>query len=142
MPDYSHRYSGRELLDDLRASGGDLHQALHELDSINYLLGGNYVTLEGLTHLLEQASPATPHIADLGCGSGDMLRRVRRLLVRKGEEAKLTGIDATPNVIAYAEVNTPPSCAVSPAASTSPARPTWRPTWLIFEPTPMKYIFS
>lgn len=110
MPDYSHRYSGRELMDDLQASGGDLHQALRELDSINYLLGGNYVTLKGLTQLLDQASPTAPHIADLGCGSGDMLRRVRRLLVRRGEEAKLTGIDANPNVIAYAEVNTPPSC--------------------------------
>lgn len=99
-------------MDDLQASGGDLHQALRELDSINYLLGGNYVTLNGLLQLLEMHSSPGLHIADLGCGSGDMLRRVRRLLVRRGEEAKLTGVDANPNVIAYAEAHTPPSCGI------------------------------
>lgn len=100
-------------MDDLQISGGDLHRALHELDAINYLLGGNYVTLNGLMQLLEERSPAaTLHIADVGCGSGDMLRRVRRLLIKKGVEAKLTGIDANLHVIEHAVANTPPSCGI------------------------------
>lgn len=113
MPDFSNRYRGRERMDDLQASGTDLHQALQELDVINFLLGGNHVTLNGLTQLLEKRSPATAvHIADLGCGSGDMLRRVRRLLIERGEQANLTGIDANPNVIGHAVAHTPSSCGI------------------------------
>ena len=113
MPDFSKRARGPELMDDLGAKGGDLIQALHELESINYLLGGNYVTLDGLSQLLQtSATVRALHIADLGCGSGDMLKLVRRLLEKRKMPARLTGIDANPNVIAFAESNTPPECRI------------------------------
>jgi 2-polyprenyl-3-methyl-5-hydroxy-6-metoxy-1,4-benzoquinol methylase len=113
MPDFSNRSSGSELMDDLEVSGGDLHQALRELDAINYVLGGNYVTLSGLSQLLDTAHTGKPlHIADLGCGSGDMLTLIRRLLVKRDRDATLTGIDANPNVIQYAELRTPAACRI------------------------------
>ena len=113
MPDFSKRYSGPELMDDLRASGADLYQALQELEAINYLLGGNYVTLNGITQLLESGNFVKDlHIADLGCGSGDMLKQVRRLLQKRGEDGILTGVDANPNVIQYARAHTPASCRI------------------------------
>ena len=111
MPDFSRRSTGPERMDDLAVHGRDLVQALHELDAINYLLGGNYATLNGLSQLLDKTSPAEKlHITDLGCGSGDILRLVRRLLQKRKWQAKLTGMDANPNVIAYALANTPMSC--------------------------------
>lgn len=113
MTDLSQRAGGMELMDDLDASGGHLHQALRELDAINYLLGGNYVTLNGLAQLLDTSDTSRElHIADLGCGSGDMLTLIRRLLVRRDVDARLTGIDANPHVIEYAETRTPPSCGI------------------------------
>jgi 2-polyprenyl-3-methyl-5-hydroxy-6-metoxy-1,4-benzoquinol methylase len=113
MPDFSQRADGKELMDDLDTSGGHLHQALRELDAINYVLGGNYVTLNGLAQLLDNSDTSHElHIADLGCGSGDMLTLVRRLLVRRDIDARLTGIDANAHVIGYAETRTPPSCGI------------------------------
>ena len=113
MPDFSRRSDHTELMDDLSAKGRGLIQALHELESINYLLGGNYATLNGLSQLLDRVSrEGELHIADLGCGSGDMLKLVRRLLDRRGIRAKLTGIDANPNVISFAVANTPAACRI------------------------------
>ncbi|MGC1241887.1 MAG: methyltransferase domain-containing protein [Chryseosolibacter sp.] len=113
MPDFSQRATGREFMDDLEASGGHLHQALRELDAINYILGGNYVTLNGLARLLETADTSGGlHIADLGCGSGDMLTLIRRLLVKRDIDATLTGIDANAHVVKYAETHTPPACGI------------------------------
>ena len=113
MPDFSQRSSGNELMDDLQASGGQLHQALRELDAINYVLGGNYVTLNGLSQLLNSQDARKPlHIADLGCGSGDMLTLIRRLLVKRDRDARLTGIDANPNVVRYAQLHTPAACRI------------------------------
>lgn len=113
MTDFSQRAGGKELMDDLNASGGPLHQALRELDAINYILGGNYVTLNGLSLLLDTCEISHElHIADLGCGSGDMLTLIRRLLVKREIDARLTGIDANPNVIDYAVTRTPPSCGI------------------------------
>lgn len=114
MTDFSQRSCGRELMDDLDTSGGHLHQALRELDVINYVLGGNYVTLNGLVQLLDTSDTSRElHIADLGCGSGDMLTLIRRLLVRRDIDARLTGIDANAHVIGYAETRTPPSCGIT-----------------------------
>jgi 2-polyprenyl-3-methyl-5-hydroxy-6-metoxy-1,4-benzoquinol methylase len=108
MLDFSRRATSLEVMDDLDVAGPDLTQALRELDSINYLLGGNYVSLNGLGQLLDaRDSRGELHIADLGCGSGDLLKRVRQLLDRKGIKARLTGFDANPNVIRFARDHTP-----------------------------------
>ena len=113
MPDFSKRAGEPEIMDDLEISGGDLHQALRELESINYLLGGNYVTLKGLAMLLEgHRTKARLHIADLGCGSGDMLKRIRRLMERRNMDAVLTGIDANTNVVKHAIAHTPATCRI------------------------------
>ena len=108
MPDFSHRASETERMDDLQVSGSDLEQALRELETINYLLGGNHVTLTAVDRLLR----TTPyngelHIADLGCGSGDMLKLIRKRMDKLKRKVKLTGIDANPNVVRFAQANTP-----------------------------------
>ncbi len=110
MPDFSKRSSAEEIMDDLHCSGEVLHQTLRELENINYLLGGNQVTLNGLNQLLEDVPLSKDlHIVDLGCGGGDILKLIRRLLDLKKFTATLTGIDANPNVIKFATNNTPTS---------------------------------
>lgn len=108
MPDFSRRATASEHMDDLGSRGEDLYRALHELDTINVMLGGNKVTLNGISALVSE-TPASSviYIADVGCGSGAMLRRTRFLLEKQNRRATLTGIDANPNVLAYAVSHTP-----------------------------------
>jgi 2-polyprenyl-3-methyl-5-hydroxy-6-metoxy-1,4-benzoquinol methylase len=88
-------------MDNLDCNGQVVDQTLRELDVINHWLGGNAVTLSGLRKLLQPIDPNQPiSIADLGCGSGEMLR-----LISKGERKNVTliGIDANPNITSFAE---------------------------------------
>lgn len=106
MPDLSQRSETIEIMDDLNCSGPVVDQALRELEFINKWLGGNAVTLSGLNKVLSNCSQRQLKIADLGCGGGDMLMLISDHLKNKGFKARLTGIDANPNIIAYAEKNT------------------------------------
>lgn len=116
MPDFTKRETAIEMMDNLLAGGADLHQALRELDAINYALGGNYVTLTALNNLLGDDRQPELRIADVGCGSGDMLKRIRFLLQKKNIDAHLVGIDANPHVIEFARAHTPSACRISYAA--------------------------
>lgn len=113
MLSFSKRATSMEMMDDLWSSGDDLNQALRELDAINYILGGNYVTLNGVMKLIDTGANSRLHIADLGCGSGDMLKRMRSLLEKRNVDAELTGFDANPNVISFAAAHTPSSCRIN-----------------------------
>jgi 2-polyprenyl-3-methyl-5-hydroxy-6-metoxy-1,4-benzoquinol methylase len=92
-----------ELMDDLRCEGTVVDQTLHELDVINRWLGGNHVTIDGLEELLAHTDRKTPlTIADLGCGSGDMVTRIARWGSASGRNVDVVGIDANPNIVEYA----------------------------------------
>jgi 2-polyprenyl-3-methyl-5-hydroxy-6-metoxy-1,4-benzoquinol methylase len=113
MPDFSKRSSDEEIMDDLNCSGEVVNQTLRELETINALLGGNYVTLDGLRQLLDEGQKANSiSIADLGCGGGDILKLIRKWGDKKGLTLTLTGIDANPNITAFAEKQTPASCGI------------------------------
>jgi 2-polyprenyl-3-methyl-5-hydroxy-6-metoxy-1,4-benzoquinol methylase len=109
VPDLSKRSYEIEIMDDLSSSGEIIDVTLHELEVINKLLGGNYVTIDGIGRLLKGV-PAnhTVTIADVGCGSGDILRLISKFLKKNGRVGKLIGIDANPNIAAYARIHTSP----------------------------------
>lgn len=102
--DLSKRCHDPEIMDDLACSGEVVEQTLRELDFINRWLGGNGVTLSGIKAILQQhpsgAGPLT--VADLGCGSGDLLRRLADYGRSKKIPMRLTGVDANPHIISYA----------------------------------------
>jgi 2-polyprenyl-3-methyl-5-hydroxy-6-metoxy-1,4-benzoquinol methylase len=105
MPDFRYRSQQSEIMDDLNCAGEVVNQTLRELDFINHWLGGNYVTLRGIDHLLKIGSPVNSslHVVDMGCGSGDMLRLIHTQLNKRFPDLILTGIDANPNIIAFAQ---------------------------------------
>jgi ubiquinone/menaquinone biosynthesis C-methylase UbiE len=107
MPDFSKRSAETEIMDDLEASGPVIDVTLKELETINLLLGGNHVTVNGIRKLLPSKIDRAVIIVDVGCGSGDILRLVDKNLTSMGQEAKLNGIDANPNIVSYARKNTP-----------------------------------
>jgi len=103
MPDFSQRSGAVEIMDDLNCSGEVVHQTLRELEFINTWLGGNVVTLNGFDKLISDKQ-ARLEIADLGCGGGDMLRLMANRILKN--DLQLTGIDANPHIIAFAEKTT------------------------------------
>ena len=104
LVDTSYRSSDTEMMDDFTLEGKEYRDTLDKLEIINRLLGGNSVTIKGLSKLLlTQSRSNTITIIDLGCGHGDILRDVAKYGRKNKYKFKLIGIDANPNAIAYAQ---------------------------------------
>ena len=92
-----------EIMDDMTMAGPELRRTLDLLASINLWLGGNALTLDGMKSMLkDQPAGKTIRIVDLGCGNGDMLRKLHQFGVKQGYDLELLGVDANPNSVAYA----------------------------------------
>ena len=103
MAGFDHRSQDAEIMDDLHCAGEVVDQTLRELEIINRRLGGNQVTLNGIQLLLKNnPRKSTISIIDLGCGGGDMLKFVAVWGKKNNIKTRLTGIDANPNIIAFA----------------------------------------
>src|SRR5688572_26232811 len=113
MPDFSRRSEGLEIMDDLNCSGEVVYQTLRELETINELLGGNYVTIDGISQLVDRSTTKRMIVADLGCGGGDILKLIRKWSDKRKINLDLTGIDANPNITAFAAAHTPASMNIS-----------------------------
>ncbi|MBP9925547.1 MAG: methyltransferase domain-containing protein [Cyclobacteriaceae bacterium] len=99
----SVRSTGLEIMDDLDCHGSVVEQTLRELDFINKWLGGNEVTIRAVKSVWRKFPKDQPvHIADLGCGSGEMLRLLARLAAKENRKVFLKGFDANPYIIKYA----------------------------------------
>ena len=105
MPDFSKRSGKVEIMDDLECSGYVLEQTLRELEFINKWLGGNKITIDAIAHLSRFSHTRDITIADLGCGGGEMLRIIDRWGRKNKLKVRLVGIDANPNIIAFAKRN-------------------------------------
>lgn len=100
---FSHRSSDIEIMDDLSYHDEVIFQTLRELDFINQWLGGNAVTLQALKKVLAQCPrDISLTLADLGCGSGEMLRLIKKYASSVNRELHLTGIDANEHIVRYA----------------------------------------
>lgn len=104
LPSFAQRATSPEIMDDFSCTGAVVERTLRELDVINRLLGGNGVTMSGLKEMAKfsSASGVPITIADLGCGSGDLLRRFAHYARHNGIPVRLTGIDANPSIVEYA----------------------------------------
>lgn len=101
--DTSTRTDLPEIMDDWSMEGAELRETLDQIASINKLLGGNSITLQGVQKLLMRV-PKTEEITivDLGCGNGDMLRMLSDYANKNEWNFKLIGVDANPDAICYA----------------------------------------
>ncbi len=102
----SSRCTEKEWLDDFSLSGPDLEKNLYNLGLANRFLGGNRVITKALSQIIRRQPDLcqkTLHIADLGCGGGDILRTVAQWTDKKSLKCRLTGIDANPASIHFAE---------------------------------------
>ncbi len=93
-----------ELMDDFSMEGEVLRDALDKIASINQILGGNKLTLQGVKSLLVKvATSQSIKIVDIGCGNGDMLRTLADYGIKNQLSFDLIGIDANAFTIKHAE---------------------------------------
>ncbi|RZJ70336.1 MAG: methyltransferase domain-containing protein [Flavobacterium sp.] len=105
MPiDTSKRSEAAEMMDDFAMEGEILRDALDKLASINKLLGGNSVTIDGVKKLLNGTDKNRRiRIVDIGCGNGDMLRILADFAKQKQLNFELIGVDANQFTINHAK---------------------------------------
>lgn len=90
-------------MDDFSLEGEELRDALDKLAGINAFLGGNNGVIKGIKKLLNSNfKDSEVSIADIGCGSGDMLRVIADYGKKHDIKFRLTGIDANEFTVNYA----------------------------------------
>lgn len=105
----SRRSEAPEIMDNFSMEGEILRDALDKIASINRLLGGNKVTLQGVTTLIKNTGTFSNNTAkeisilDVGCGNGDMLRTLADYAAKNNLKFKLIGIDANNYTIGHAQ---------------------------------------
>jgi len=99
-----HRTNELEIMDDFSMEGEELRDALDKIAKINQLLGGNQLTLQGVLSLVK-GIPKEKEIVivDIGCGNGDMLRKLAEFGKKNNYFFKLVGVDANSFTISHAE---------------------------------------
>ncbi|RNC88105.1 MAG: methyltransferase domain-containing protein [Winogradskyella sp.] len=101
--DTTYRSDAQEIMDDFSMKGDLLRDTLDKLGNINKWLGGNRITINGITQLLKNKPKGKTYtIIDLGCGHGDLLRLVADYGRKNGYKFKLIGVDANQDAIDYA----------------------------------------
>lgn len=101
--DTSHRSNAAEIMDNFSMKGEILKDALDKIASINKILGGNKVTLQGVKELIKnEPNDQIITILDVGCGNGDMLRTLSKYASKHGLKFCLVGLDANQYSIDYA----------------------------------------
>jgi len=95
--DFSRRAQLTELMDE-PCSYSELRDCLRDLTNVNRTLSSYGPTLEWLS-LFAHAQQQPLHIVDVGCGGGDMLRRIEHWAREKNLRVELTGIDLNPHAI-------------------------------------------
>jgi SAM-dependent methyltransferase len=106
-PDFKHRSTEPEWMDDKGVTLETLDECLGQLEKINIGTLAYRPTLYWLAHVLTSFRPDRPvTIFDIGCGGGDMLRKIAAWAKKKNIAIDLTGIDINPLAKIVAEKRT------------------------------------
>jgi SAM-dependent methyltransferase len=108
--DLTHRHHEAEWLDGADINPLELEEVLRGLAKFNGAFLGHYPILRWLRRAIKSIPKGTAlTIFDVGCGYGDLLRAIRRLLRRYTVELKLVGIDSNSETIRIARAATDPA---------------------------------
>jgi 2-polyprenyl-3-methyl-5-hydroxy-6-metoxy-1,4-benzoquinol methylase len=107
--DFSRRAELEEQMEG-PCSYEDLRDCLRDLSWVNRLTLAYRPTMEWLeraadAHLSTSSAPL--RVVDVGCGYGDMLRRIERWAARREFAVELTGVDLNANAVRAAREATP-----------------------------------
>jgi SAM-dependent methyltransferase len=101
MIDLTRRSAERELMDLDASDPASLEACLRDLERINRWTGAYRITLRWLERLLDRHRPTRRLVVvDVGCGYGDMLRRIARFAAHRKVAVDLIGVDLNPHAAA------------------------------------------
>jgi SAM-dependent methyltransferase len=107
--DLSHRAELVEMMDQ-PCSYEELRGCLHDIARVNRLTFAYRPTISWMEELIAAHPSLEPlRVLDVGCGDGDMLRRLNAWAAKRGVPVALTGIDLNPDAIRAAREATPPA---------------------------------
>ena len=87
----------------------ELRQCLRDLAVVNWMTMAHRPVMEWLEQVADSQTHDLPlRIVDVGCGYGDMLRRIERWAGRRGVAVKLIGVDVNANAVRAAREATQP----------------------------------
>ena len=87
----------------------ELRGCLHDIARVNRLTFAYRPTISWMEELVAAHPPVSPlRVVDVGCGDGNMLRRIHAWAARREVPVALTGIDLNPDAIHAAREATPP----------------------------------
>jgi 2-polyprenyl-3-methyl-5-hydroxy-6-metoxy-1,4-benzoquinol methylase len=107
MPDLRKRSYEKELLDRDDIPFSDIKRNMKELNTVNSLLGGHAITIEGIRRLTERSVKTSFHVCEIGCGGGDNLFAIHKWARRHKIDIRFTGIDIKAACIEYAKEQYP-----------------------------------
>jgi len=90
-PDFKVRSRELELMDQPDVDPVELGQAMRHLKKINHWLNGYGPSLAGIKLFVGKAASFT--LLDVGCGSGDTLKKIAQWARQQGKECQLQGIE-------------------------------------------------
>jgi 2-polyprenyl-3-methyl-5-hydroxy-6-metoxy-1,4-benzoquinol methylase len=98
--DFSRRAELDELMDG-PCSYEELRDCLRDIAKVNRLTLAYRPTMEWLERVVRagRADPSPLRIVDVGCGYGDLLRRIEGWAARRGIAVELTGVDLNANAV-------------------------------------------
>ena len=95
-----HRSTQQEIMDNLEFQGEEMKNLLIDLKIVNKWLGGNSITIDGVKKLLKNHSKEEKvTIVDIGCGDGEMLRRISDFGIKNNYNFECLGIDFNENIL-------------------------------------------
>ena len=107
LVDLSRRADLVELMDQ-PCCYEELRGCLHDIARVNRLTFAYRPTILWMEELVAARPSSEPlRVMDVGCGDGDMLRRIDAWAAKRGIPVKLTGIDLNPDAIRAAREATP-----------------------------------
>jgi SAM-dependent methyltransferase len=105
--DFRRRSDEVEWLDGTDINPIELESVLRDLASFNQTFLGHYPLLRWLSQAMKAAPKgAPPTVIDVGCGYGDLLRRIRHWSRRHDMELNLVGLDLNPETVRIARAAT------------------------------------
>ena len=101
------RSTQSEWMDTEPVTQEDFAACLADLATVNTVTLARHPTLGFIRRVVRRNPGLTLRVLDVGCGEGDMLRRLHRWAIRTGRSIELTGLDLNAQGNAAAQAATP-----------------------------------
>lgn len=103
LKNLSRRSEEPELMDDFREGLQRLRIVFDDINRVNKILGGNNITVNAVSKLINENPKEEYAIIDMGCGDGNMLREVAEYCQKKSIKVKLIGVDLNEEALQLAK---------------------------------------